>query len=162
MESDGAARRDRRRVYVAREPVMTTSSSFRVLIATDGSPSANAALATAVGFPWPSGNRAQGVVVRAGVFVPPHALAWALSGDPTRKVALRRSIALLGAGAPNADVSGREGDPKAAEADLIVTDAQGRGAVDSLLFGSTTAHVLREASCPVLTLRAESPGGSSA
>ncbi len=51
---------------------------------------------------------------------------------------------------------------KAAEADLIVTDAQELGAVDSLLFGSTTAHVLREASCPVLTLRAESPGGSSA
>lgn len=29
---------------------MTSSSSFRVLIATDGSPSANAALATAAGF----------------------------------------------------------------------------------------------------------------
>ena len=51
---------------------------------------------------------------------------------------------------------------KTAEADLIVMGAQGRGAVDSLLFGSTTEHVLREAPCPVLTLRAESAVGSSA
>ena len=37
--------------------------------------------------------------------------------------------------------------------DLIVMGVQGRGAVDLLLFGSTTQHVVREASCPVLTLR---------
>jgi nucleotide-binding universal stress UspA family protein len=29
----------------------------------------------------------------------------------------------------------------------------GRGAADLLLFGSTTHHVVREASCPVLTVR---------
>jgi nucleotide-binding universal stress UspA family protein len=39
--------------------------------------------------------------------------------------------------------------------DLIVMGVQGRGAVDLLLFGSTTQHVVREASCPVLTLRRE-------
>ena len=38
-------------------------------------------------------------------------------------------------------------------ADLIVMGVQGRGAVDLLLFGSTTQHVLRQATCPVLTLR---------
>jgi nucleotide-binding universal stress UspA family protein len=37
--------------------------------------------------------------------------------------------------------------------DLIVMGVQGRGAVDLLYFGSTTQHVVREASCPVLTLR---------
>jgi nucleotide-binding universal stress UspA family protein len=37
--------------------------------------------------------------------------------------------------------------------DLIVMGVQGRGAVDLLFFGSTTQHVVREASCPVLTLR---------
>jgi len=37
--------------------------------------------------------------------------------------------------------------------DLIVMGVQGRGAADLLLFGSTTQHVVREASCPVLTLR---------
>jgi len=37
--------------------------------------------------------------------------------------------------------------------DLIVMGVQGRGATDLLFFGSTTQHVVREASCPVLTLR---------
>ena len=39
------------------------------------------------------------------------------------------------------------------QSDLIVMGVQGRGAVDLALFGSTTQHVVREASCPVLTLR---------
>jgi nucleotide-binding universal stress UspA family protein len=37
--------------------------------------------------------------------------------------------------------------------DLIVMGVQGRGAADLLFFGSTTQHVVREAACPVLTLR---------
>jgi nucleotide-binding universal stress UspA family protein len=37
--------------------------------------------------------------------------------------------------------------------DLIVLGVQGRGAVDMLLFGSTANHVVRQASCPVLTVR---------
>jgi nucleotide-binding universal stress UspA family protein len=39
------------------------------------------------------------------------------------------------------------------DSDVIVMGVQGRGAADLLLFGSTTQHVVREASCPVLTLR---------
>lgn len=39
-------------------------------------------------------------------------------------------------------------------ADLIVMGVLGRNAVDLTLFGSTTSHVVRGASCPVLTLRA--------
>ena len=38
--------------------------------------------------------------------------------------------------------------------DLVVMGARGRGAVDFLTFGSTTLHVVRQATCPVLTLRA--------
>jgi nucleotide-binding universal stress UspA family protein len=37
--------------------------------------------------------------------------------------------------------------------DLIVMGVRGRGAVDLMFFGSTTHHVVREAVCPVLTLR---------
>jgi nucleotide-binding universal stress UspA family protein len=40
------------------------------------------------------------------------------------------------------------------EADLIVMGVHGRGALDLMLFGSTTHHVVREATCPVLTIRA--------
>ncbi len=39
------------------------------------------------------------------------------------------------------------------QSELIVMGVQGRGAADLLFFGSTTQHVVREASCPVLTLR---------
>jgi nucleotide-binding universal stress UspA family protein len=39
------------------------------------------------------------------------------------------------------------------QSDLIVMGVQGRGAADLLFFGSTAQHVVREASCPVLTLR---------
>ena len=39
-------------------------------------------------------------------------------------------------------------------ADLIVMGVRGRPVLDLLWFGSTTNHVVRQASCPVLTLRA--------
>ena len=40
------------------------------------------------------------------------------------------------------------------EAELIVLGVEGRNAADLAIFGSTTQHVLRQASCPVLTIRA--------
>jgi nucleotide-binding universal stress UspA family protein len=39
------------------------------------------------------------------------------------------------------------------QAELIVMGIHGRGAADLLFFGSTTHHVVRQAVCPVLTLR---------
>ena len=42
----------------------------------------------------------------------------------------------------------------ATEADLIVMGAQGHGGMDLLLYGSNTQHVVRAATCPVLTVRA--------
>jgi nucleotide-binding universal stress UspA family protein len=41
------------------------------------------------------------------------------------------------------------------KSDLIVIGIHGRGVADLLFFGSTTQHVVRQASCPVLTLRRE-------
>lgn len=42
---------------------------------------------------------------------------------------------------------------KEQQSDLIVMGVQGRSAADLLILGSTTQHVVRAASCPVLTLR---------
>lgn len=39
--------------------------------------------------------------------------------------------------------------------DLIVIGVRGRGAADLAIFGSTTQHVVRQAACPVLTVREE-------
>ena len=39
------------------------------------------------------------------------------------------------------------------QSDLIVIGIHGRGAADLLFFGSTAQHIVRRASCPVLTLR---------
>jgi nucleotide-binding universal stress UspA family protein len=82
----------------------------------------------------------------------------------TREQALQQRLQEIVAGAP--DFSRIEsltthGKPwrevlrVAAErgSDLIAMGVQGRGVADLLLFGSTTQHVVREASCPVLTLR---------
>jgi nucleotide-binding universal stress UspA family protein len=41
------------------------------------------------------------------------------------------------------------------DADLIVLGTHGRSAVDRLMFGSNTDAVIREAPCPVLTVRPE-------
>lgn len=41
------------------------------------------------------------------------------------------------------------------DSDLIVIGIHGRGATDLLFFGSTAQHVVRQATCPVLTLRRE-------
>jgi nucleotide-binding universal stress UspA family protein len=37
--------------------------------------------------------------------------------------------------------------------DLVVMGVQGKGVANRLVFGSTTHRVIREAGCPVLTLR---------
>src|SRR5688572_3398983 len=37
--------------------------------------------------------------------------------------------------------------------DLIVLGVHGRNALDRLMFGSTTEHIIRRATCPVLTSR---------
>jgi nucleotide-binding universal stress UspA family protein len=45
-------------------------------------------------------------------------------------------------------------EARRAPADLIVLGVRGRGAADLAFFGSTANHVVRSASCPVLTIRA--------
>ncbi len=42
------------------------------------------------------------------------------------------------------------------QADLVVMGVVGRGAIDLMMFGSTTHHVIRAAECPVLTVRTRS------
>jgi nucleotide-binding universal stress UspA family protein len=74
--------------------------------------------------------------------VPPHAREWCepttlvTSGKPYREILRFANLE---------------------SADLIVIGVNSRSAVDMLIFGSTTNHVVRQAKCPVLTVMA--PGG---
>jgi nucleotide-binding universal stress UspA family protein len=62
----------------------------------------------------------------------------------------RPVTALLAHGQPGPEVLRTAAAQKS---DLIVMGVHGRGAVDLMLFGSTTHRVVREAVCPVLTVR---------
>ncbi len=55
-------------------------------------------------------------------------------------------------GRPFAEIIGYARENKI---DLIVMGTHGRGAIAHMLLGSTTEKVVRKASCPVLTVRAE-------
>lgn len=61
-----------------------------------------------------------------------------------------RPIDLLTSGPPEKEILRVARD---IGAQLIVMGVAGRGAVDRMIFGSTTTHVVRNAPCPVLTLR---------
>jgi nucleotide-binding universal stress UspA family protein len=98
---------------------------------------------------------------------PPETLKFDVLGyaDYLRRVAGDRLLRLIPEGArewcrPEVVVApgkAYRGILKTAEerrADLIVMGVVGRGSIDLLLFGSTTEQVVRQATCPVLSIRA--------
>lgn len=139
---------------------MATRRAFRVLHATDGSPSARGAIATSAGFPWPNHSEARAIVVRPGLFLPPNADLWARSEAVTRRAAVVATRALR-ARWSEANAVVREGDV----ADQILSEAtswhahalvigwRGHGRFRRLLMGSVSRAVLRRADTPVLVVR---------
>ncbi|WP_291988454.1 universal stress protein [Luteitalea sp.] len=133
---------------------------FRVLHATDGSPSARAAMITSAGFPWPSHSEARAVVVRLGECLSPPADPWARSEALARRAAVVASRTMRPRW-PEADAIVRDGDP----VDGILDDARhwgahavvigwrGQGHFRRLLMGSVSRAVLRRARMPVLVVR---------
>lgn len=83
--------------------------------------------------------------------------------SPTPEEELRAFAERAGASPRPVDVRVTAGEPapaiiehaKREAADLIVMGAQTRGALDRMLFGSTTRRVIRAARCPVLSARAD-------
>jgi len=57
---------------------------------------------------------------------------------------------LVGLGRPHREILRHAAEQ---HADLIVMGVRGRGAIDLTLFGSTTNHVVRRATCPVVAVR---------
>jgi len=137
------------------------AAGFRVLVATDGSPTARAALDTTCVFPWPKSTR-----MRVVVAAPPE---WVGGHQESARIALRTALERIARTAlrqlrrqwPNADVilteqPATEGIVNAArrfKASLIVVGWRGHGAVRRLLMGSVSRGVVERAACPVLIVR---------
>ena len=137
---------------------------MRVLIATDGSPSARNAVLLVRTLAWPENTR-----VRLLEIFPPVPSLVAIGGD--RKVDLddtyeRDTVAKLAAplyrGGLDVDEGYIRGDPvanrivedaRAWGADVVVTGSRGHGPLATLLLGSVAAAISERAPCPILVAR---------
>jgi nucleotide-binding universal stress UspA family protein len=135
--------------------------SFAVLVASDGSPQARAAVATAIGFPWPPGSSGHGVIARATpVLTDASPAIWEALLAVSRAEA-RRTEQRLRRRWPDADVFVTDAPPvpailaraRKARARTIVLGSRGLGAVSRFLLGSVSRSVVRQAPCSVLVVR---------
>lgn len=135
---------------------------FRVLLGSDGSPSAKAAFAAAAAFPWPPSTRASGVVAlgassrASGSRVLNAAIVHALHAEAE---GLRRKLAEHWPDADVAEVHDRPaaailGEAKRIRADAVVLGWRGHGTFRRMIAGSVSRQVLAAAPCPVLVVRA--------
>lgn len=137
----------------------------RILIAANGSPSAAHAVTVGVDFAAAQGEAVTFLHVVAPAFARPGRLAAAtlLNPRPYREdeVALKAAAALACEAGVEADVVVVSGDPAdeivsyadTIDADLIVVGSRGHNAVTTVLIGSVSRGVLREARRPVLVAR---------
>jgi nucleotide-binding universal stress UspA family protein len=133
---------------------------LRVLIATDGSRSARAAITTAINFPWPPDTQLRVVVARrtraehrqslllAGLDRGPDAIA-----ERARRTLSRRWPAADAVVVDKTPVAGIIEEADRFGANAIVLGWRGHGAIRRLLTGSVSRGVVRGARCTVLVVR---------
>ena len=141
---------------------MSKRKPLRVLVATDGSPAARAAISTTLSFPWPDHVDVSALVAGRIMTKRGASPSEPMAGPelPARVVAERAGRALAHRW-PDAPVHTRPGsavDAILAEAeragtDVIVMGWRGQGAVGRLLCGSVSRGVVRGAGCAVLVVR---------
>jgi monovalent cation/proton antiporter MnhG/PhaG subunit len=142
-----------------------TAAPMRVLLAHDGSPGSDIAIALARSISWPDGSTITVIGVTEGDLAP---LAAALGDAEATRPRLDPEIAPAGA-ANGLERSGlsteyvvRGGDPVTAilneaevvAADLVVLGSRDLGRLESMVAGSVALGVLDGAACPVLVARA--------
>jgi nucleotide-binding universal stress UspA family protein len=138
---------------------MAARKAFRILVASDGSLAATAALVTTVSWPWPAPSRAFGVVAEQHP----------VDGRARLRTATTRGAEDVRTGMlktldrrwPNARASRYAGEPAAViaryarriDADVIAMGWRGHGVMRRLLVGSVSRNVVRHAPCSVLVVR---------
>jgi nucleotide-binding universal stress UspA family protein len=144
---------------------MANPAPFPVLVATDGSRPAQAAVVAAAGFPWPTGASGHGVVARARL--PrrgwPQSVTRVLEQSDLR-AALAARI-LLRRRWPDADVvvvdqppvDGILAEASRVKARVVVVGARGHGALTRLVLGSVSLGVVRRAPRAVLVVKTPRP-----
>jgi nucleotide-binding universal stress UspA family protein len=138
----------------------------RVLVPVDFSPSSDAALGEALDIAWPYGAAIHLLhvwkprLLAMGLDAAPSLEAFAATGAGEKMKAYLQQVEGFGL-----EVRGRleEGDPEEVilrlghEYDLIVMGTHARMGVGPFFRGTIAAHVVRRASCPVLTVHARTP-----
>ena len=139
---------------------MARRTEFTVLVGTDGSPSARAAIAAAAMFPWPRNARVHAVVARqeAGAGAPRKRSG--VTNQPDERIVTRTRRALARRW-PDAEVTLVDKPPAEAILDAarrlgaaaVCVGWRGHGGFRRLLMGSVSREVVRHAACPVLVVR---------
>ena len=133
---------------------------LRVLVATDGSRSAQAAITATLHFPWPARTHVRAISARgAQAEYRRSILLTALdrgaekATENARRTLSRRWPDVETTIVDNTPVAGILGEAERFRADVIVVGWRGHGAVRRLLMGSVSRAVVRGAKCAVLVIR---------
>ena len=143
------------------------SAAFTVLLATDGSRQAHAALALAAAFPWVDSARAHVVLARGGIPLGPWpADVWVagisgVAADQALEREISRARRLVRHRWPDANVSAMNTPPIEAITEaarrrrvgVIVVGSRGLGFARRVMLGSVSRGVVRRAGCPVLVVK---------
>ena len=139
---------------------MAVDRELRVLLATDGSRDARAAIATTLHFPWPARTRVRVISAqRTRAEYRPSILLSALdrgaekAAETARRTLARRWPDVESEVADTAPVEGILGAAKRFRADIVVVGWRGHGAIRRLLMGSVSRGVVRGSTCAVLVVR---------
>jgi nucleotide-binding universal stress UspA family protein len=139
---------------------MAKAKAFRVIIATDGSDHARAAIATAIHFPWPAETRVRVVAARKtraeyrqSILLSALDRSADAAAENARRMLSRRWPDVEAVVVDKVPVDAVLGEADRFAADVIVLGWRGHGAIRRLLMGSVSRGVMRSAKCAVLVVR---------
>ena len=139
---------------------MTRETELRVLVATDGSRDARAAITTTLHFPWPARTRVRVISARRTRAEYRRSLLLAAldrgaeeAAEGARRTLSRRWTDVEADVLDTSPVDGILSEAKRFRADVIVVGWRGHGAVRRLLMGSVSRGVVRGATSAVLVVR---------